>query len=53
MIYAIFAEIFNYGIMATRKATSKPASTGRRKPNTVNSGLTRSRRYGCGGKLSR
>lgn len=39
--------------MATRKAASKAPTTGRRKPNTVNSGLTRSRRYGCGGKISR
>lgn len=26
---------------------------GRRKPNTVNAGLSRKRRYGCGGKFKK
>lgn len=26
---------------------------GRRKPNTVKAGITRSRRYSCGGKLKK
>lgn len=26
---------------------------GRRNPNTVNAGLSKSRRYGCGGKLKK
>lgn len=29
------------------------AKRGRRNPNTVNMGLSRSRRYGCGGKLKK
>lgn len=29
------------------------AKRGRRKPNTVNAGLSKSRRYSCGGKLKK